>query len=476
MPTRSYTYYDFTLSLCASCLRRVDAKIIIEEGGVFMLKRCPQHGPERVLLSTDAEYYRLCRDVRKPGETPLQFNTNTHYGCPYDCGLCPDHEQHSCLTVLEVTDRCNLSCPLCYSASSPRAGRHRSLAEIDAMLDGIEANEGRADVVQVSGGEPTMHPHFFEILRRARRRSIRHLMLNTNGLRIARRRDFARQLAEFQPGFEVYLQFDSLESDALRRLRGLDLADLRRAAIDRLNEADLSTTLVVALQRGVNLHQIGEILEFARQQPCVRGVTFQPVQFAGRVPADFDGAAQRLTLAEVRQEILKQSSIFSPADLIPTPCNPDSLAMAYALKMDQHLLPLSRFADPRSLFAQAGATIVFEQNEALRENALKEMRELAGRVFSLGASAEGAAGDLNQLLCCLPAIRAPGLSYKNIFRVIIMQFLDAHSFDVRAVKRSCVHMIQPDGRMIPFDTFNLLYRDALAAQRLAPLRELASQA
>ena len=113
---RPYVYYDFTLSLCSTCLRRVDAKIIFDNDQVFMLKRCPEHGTEKTLIATDVEYYRNTRNYAKRREIPRRFNTRTHFGCPYDCGLCPDHEQHSCLTIVEVTDRCNLTCPVCYAA------------------------------------------------------------------------------------------------------------------------------------------------------------------------------------------------------------------------------------------------------------------------------------------------------------------------------------------------------------------------
>ena len=164
MPTRKYTYYDFTISLCPECLKRIDAKIVFEEGNVYMLKRCPAHGNFKVLIADDIEYYKNIRNYNKPSETPYKFNTKTHYGCPYDCGLCPDHEQHSCLTIIEITDRCNLTCPTCYAGSSPMHGRHRTLEEVKIMLATIVENEKEPDVVQISGGEPTLHPHFFDIL------------------------------------------------------------------------------------------------------------------------------------------------------------------------------------------------------------------------------------------------------------------------------------------------------------------------
>ncbi len=185
MPVRKYTYYDFTISLCPECLRRIDAKIVFEDGKVYMLKTCPEHGFHKVVIATDIEYYKNTRNYNKPSETPLKFNNKVHYGCPYDCGLCTDHEQHSCLTLVEITDRCNLACPTCYTMSSPHYGRHRTLEEVERMLDIIVASEGTPDVVQLSGGEPTIHPQFFEILDIAKTKPIKHLMVNTNGIRIA---------------------------------------------------------------------------------------------------------------------------------------------------------------------------------------------------------------------------------------------------------------------------------------------------
>src|SRR4051812_34247051 len=245
MSDRPYLFYELTNSLCATCLRKVEAKVVIQDDHVYLHKWCPEHRFQKVLISTDAEYYKLCRATQKPGQMPLKFNTPIKHGCPYDCGLCPDHEQHSCLSLIEITDQCNLTCPICYSESSPHRPTHRSLAQIEFMLDCVVRNEGEPDVVQISGGEPTVHPQFFDVLDLAKRKPIKHLMLNTNGVRIANDAAFARRLATYMPIFELYLQFDSLRADPLVALRGVDLRDVRRRALDRLNEYNLSTTLVV---------------------------------------------------------------------------------------------------------------------------------------------------------------------------------------------------------------------------------------
>jgi hypothetical protein len=459
--SRPYLFYDTAVSLCVECLRRIEAKLVIQDDLVWMYKWCPTHGSSKVLIATDAAYWRAGREVYiKPPEMPLQFNTTMHWGCPYDCGICPDHMQHACLTVLEITDHCNLKCPVCYADSGPHRPGYRDLPTIERMLDAIVANEGEPDVVQISGGEPTLHPDLFAILDAARRRPIRHLMLNTNGIRIANEPDFADRLATYGPGFEVYLQWDSLSSGVLERLRGVDLRSTRLRALEQLNRLNLSTTLVVTVARGVNDHELGDTIMFASRQRAVRGVTVQPVQYAGRTEQS-DPASERLTLTEVRQRILDQSSLFSPEDIIPVPCNPDALAMAYALKTPDGLVGLTHLVPPEVLLAGSRNTIVFEKDPQLKSRLFE--------LFSTNHSPEGQAHALGNLLCCLPHVTSPELSYDRVFRVLIMQFIDAWNFDVRAMKKSCVHIVQPDGRLIPFEAFNLLYRDA-NAQRLRELR------
>ena len=390
------------------------------------------------------------------------YNTPVKWGCPYDCGLCSDHEQHSCLTLVEINDHCNLECPICYAGSGPHRPESKDLKTIEAMLDAIVRNEGRPDVVQISRGEPTLHPDFFQILDLAKARPIQHLMVNTNGIRIAKDVEFARRLATYMPDFELYLQFDSFEQAALMDLRGADLRNSRKRALEHLNEFGISTTLVVTVKRGVNDNELGPIVDYALTQPCVRGVTFQPIQAAGRLE-HLDPATDRITLTEIRRRILAQTDVFRPEDVIPVPCHPDSLAMAYALKLEGRVIPLTGMIDPQLLINGGRNTIVFESDPAIREGLFK--------AFATNHSPQSGAVTLRDLLCCLPRVATPeNLSYENVFRVLIMQFIDAHSFDVRSVKKTCVHIAHPDGRIIPFDTYNLFYRDGLEERILQPLR------
>lgn len=447
---RPWLFYDTTASVCSTCLRQVEAKVVIKGEEVFLDKWCPAHGSERVLIADDAEYYRLCREVYvKHPEMPERFNTEMRYGCPYDCGLCPDHMQHSCLTVVEITEHCNLRCPVCYAESGPERQIHRSLAEVEAMLDAVVANEGEPDVVQLSGGEPTLHPDFFSILDAAKARPIHHLMINSNGLRLAREPEFVARLARYKPGIEIYLQFDSLRDDVLQHLRGADLAEIHERALANLEAQGISTTLVMTVKRGVNDGEIGEVIRHGLKYRCVRGVTLQPVSDAGRNLA-FEPQRHRLTVSEVRRRIAEQSGLFTLDDIVPVPCNPDTLAMGYALKLGDEIQPLTRHLKPDVLLAGPRNTIVFERDPSLRESVFK--------LFATNHSPQSQANCLSALLCCLPAVSAPSLGYENIFRVLIVQFMDAANLDLRALKKSCIHFAQADGRLIPFEAYNLFYR------------------
>ena len=451
--TAPYLFLGQTTSLCETCLQLVPAKVIAEDGCVFYLKRCHDHGVQKTLISDDVAYWKSTRDWLKPGDRPLAPHTRTEHGCPWDCGLCPDHEQHSCLALVEINEACNLSCPVCFADSAVGRGGHRPLAEVEAMLDAIVASEGEPDLVQLSGGEPTIHPQLFEILAAAKARPIRHLMLNTNGLRIAREPGFAERLAEFAPGFEIYLQLDSLKRDALMELRGADLSKVRIQALEALERVGLSTTLVVTLKQGVNDDEIPDLVRFALQWSCVRGVSFQPIQDAGRNEG-FDAARHRIVLSQVRRRIA-EAGVFALEDLVPLPCNPDQICIGYGLRDGPNVVPITSLIPRELLVAATPNTVTFESYP-----------ELQKRVFdllSLSTAQADTSEKLASLLCCLPEAAVPQqVGYAQTFRVVVTQFLDRFNFDLGTVKRSCIHFVQPDGHIIPFDTYNTFYRPGAA--------------
>jgi len=459
--TAHYLFHGQTTSLCETCLELVPAKVIIEDNKVFYLKRCRDHGVQKTLISDDVEYWRQQKLWLKPGDRPLTTQTRTEAGCPFDCGLCPDHEQHSCLALIEINEACNLACPVCFANATDIHGSHRPLVQIECMLDALVASEGEPDLVQLSGGEPTIHPEFFEILDAVKRRPIRHVMINTNGVRIAQDPAFVERLASYAPRLEVYLQFDSLNDDALMDLRGAKLSRIRQQALEALEAVGLATTLVVVVKRGVNDQEVADIIRHALTWNCVRGVTFQPVQDAGR-NEHFDARTNRVLPTQIRREVGK-SGVFATEDMIPLPCNPDQISIGYGLRQGDEVTPLTRLL-PRDLIVNGPNTISYEAYPELKAKILD--------LLSLATAQANTEEKLAGLLCCLPQAMVPEkLSYANSFRVVILQFLDRYNFDIATVKRSCVHFITEDGQIIPFDTYNTFYRkgaegaDVLARNR-----------
>lgn len=453
----NYLFLGQTVSLCATCLAPVPAKIIEEDGAIFYQKRCRTHGVQKVLISSDPDYWRAQSSWIKPSDRPMRFQSRIELGCPYDCGLCQDHEQHSCLAILEVNETCNLTCPVCFADSSPARNTSRSLTEVEAMLDALVASEGEPDLVQISGGEPTLHPQIIEILKLAKSKPIRHLMLNTNGLRIARDKAFVAELAALKPGFEVYLQFDSLKANVLQNLRGADLTRIRQQALENLNAAGISTTLVAVIKKGLNDDEVGDIINHALTWPCVRGVTFQPIQDAGRNDG-FDANRNRALLSDIRRAVITSDNPFGAQDMIPLPCNPESIAIGYGLRQGSALIPITGMLPRDMLVDAAPNTVTFEK--------FPELRRRIFDFFSLSSVQHNVSERLEALLCCLPEIEVPGdIGYDNLFRVAIVEFLDPHNFCLSRVKRSCVHFVTPEGKIVPFDTYNLFYRDEAAKAR-----------
>ena len=308
--------------------------------------------------------------------------------------------------------------------------------------------------MQISGGEPTIHPQIVEILKLCKTKPIRHVMLNTNGIRLARDPAFVAELAKLKPGFEVYLQFDSLKREALENIRGADLRKVRKQALANLEAAGISTTLVCVVKKGVNDCEIGDIVRHALAYKCVRGITFQPVQDAGR-NIDFDKNRDRMLLTDIRKAIASQAGeVFGTEDIIPLPCNPDSIAIAYGLRDGAKVTPITQLIPKSELLAAAPNTISFERYP-----------ELKNRLFdllSLASSGERTKTVLGDLLCCLPQVEVPDdLGYDKVFRIVIVQFLDKYNFCVATVKRSCIHFVTAEGKIIPFDTYNLFYRSGL---------------
>ena len=223
---RDHTFLGMTQSLCPECLALVPAKIITKGSRVYFRKRCPTHGVSEDFICSDVAQYDQMQ-YSLPGKVPPQYGVEPDKGCPYDCGLCTEHEQHTCVGLVEITSSCNLRCPMCYASSGP-GGNHLSYDECVRSIDRLVAVEGRAEVLQLSGGEPTIHPEFLRMLEYAAAQPIDIVMINTNGIRLAHDHEMLDGIARLKHRVEVYFQFDGFRTarrrGASRRVAGRDQA------------------------------------------------------------------------------------------------------------------------------------------------------------------------------------------------------------------------------------------------------------
>lgn len=481
MQLRTHTFLGLTQSLCPECLALVPAKIIEREGRVYFRKRCPTHGEREDFVCSDVEQYdRL--EFSVPGKVPRQIGAEADRGCPYDCGLCTEHEQHTCIGLVEITEACNLKCPMCYASSGP-GGRHLTFEECRSAIDRLVEVEGRPEVLQLSGGEPTIHPEFLRVLEYACAQPIDIVMINSNGLRFARDAEFLERVAQFRNRLEVYLQFDGLRDETYRALRGEELAEVKLRAVESLTRAGVRVILVTTLQPGINEDEIGAIVKFGLERPMVTGVSFQPATYSGRHVAP-ERLEQRLTFPDVIRAIAEQTDgLFREDDFMPLPCaHPNCHSLTYAYRGGGAVVPLLRFIDARKHLDLLANGITFTRPRArqLIERYLGSLSCCAGGDCG-GGEQPGASGPPPLVDLGVPnsgnsaadeffaAALAEQLSPSDVFRITITSFLDAYNFDVRRLMKCCIHHVLPSGHVIPFCAYNVLYREGHVA--LPPLRE-----
>ena len=455
-PDHNHPYMEFTRSLCSICHQVIDAAFVEQGGSVYLKKRCPEHGLHFELFEEDVNWFRQRYDFVKAA-TRTAPDTELQHGCPYDCGLCPDHEQHTCITVLEVTNACDLDCTVCYANSGVGRRSFLSLETAMRMLEHVKMREPAGlEILQISGGEPCLHPDLLHLIRAARAQGFKHVMLNTNGMRIAADREFAKALSEFETGFEVYLQYDGVAPETLTRMRPNSTARLKERALATLSEFNIPTTLAATVEAGVNDGCLAPIIQTALDMPCVRGVNFQPLAFFGRRPEPL--TANRLTISGILKRIEEQTSrLIRMDDFVPLPCNPDRIALNYLLRHSGKFVPVTRELDIRRYLEFIDNTFAFNLADFERSTGQRLLERLQGDCC-------GFASWIRDL------IPAGFLSHsgsekvrfvaENTFRISVSSFVDAHNFDMRSMKRECVHVITPDLKRIPFSAWNMLHREA----------------
>ena len=448
---RPGSLYGMTRSVCPDCLRMIDAEHITRDGAIIMRKWCPDHGWFESLIARNAERHLAQRRFNKPGTMPLYFEREFK-GCPDSCGLCPEHQQHTCLGILEITQDCNLSCPVCFADAS-HAQSHLSMAQIGDMLDRLKKCEGNPEVIQLSGGEPTRHPHLIDVIQMAYDKGYEKVLVNTNGVRIVEDPAFLDELARVDP--TVYLQFDGFESETYKRLRGRDLASLKMKAVELMSEKNMSIVLVTTLVKGVNDHEMGALVDFALDQQKVRCLNVQTATFTGRYAMKkFPGASDpmdRITLDDVVQAICEQSRHgFQMGDFYPVPCpDPACRQVTYVHKEGEQVTPIPRLVNIEDYLDY----IKNKSLVGLTDNIKKALEGL----FSMSAT-PGEKTTTNFCEACGIDVDW-GAIEEEITMIGMMHFMDEYNFDLARSKKCCVHEVLPDdGGIVPFCNYNVLRR------------------
>lgn len=453
---RDEVFVEFTRSVCPVCKKVVDAQVNLRDNKVYLRKRCVEHGPFEALVYGDAQAYLNSARFNKPGTIPLEFQTEVREGCPSDCGLCPEHKQHACLALIEVNTGCNLDCPICFADSGhQRDGFSITLEQCERMLDTYVAAEGEPEVVMFSGGEPTIHPGILEFIDAARARPIRAVVLNTNGIRLATDPGFVAGLAE--RNVMVYLQFDGFDERTHRLIRGADLRERKQKALDNCAAAGVSVMLAAAVERDLNDHEIGPIITFGIAHPAVRGVVLQPVTHAGR-HIEFDPLT-RLTNSDVITLACQQlPGWMRPSDFFPVPCCfPTCRSIAYLLADSTDVVPITRLVNVADY-------LDYVSNRVMPD---PQIRGALESLFSASAfpGTDTTEAGLDCVACGIDLPAALAEVAGKAFMLVVQDFQDPYTLNVKTLMKCCVQQLTPDGRIIPFCAYNSVgYREQVRAE------------
>lgn len=476
-----------TQSLCPECTKVIPARLFEENGKVMMEKTCPEHGDFRDCVYADVELYLKMEEWEfgdNRGLTNPAINKGAEAVCPDDCGLCSLHTSHSALANVDLTNRCNLTCPVCFANANAAGYLYEpDMAGVCVMLEALR-NERPVDgrVVQFSGGEPTIHPNFVEICAMAKEMGFTHVQAATNGIML-NDLDFAMRCKEAGLA-TLYLQFDGVTDDVYRKTRGEPLFEKKMKTIENCRKAGMKIVFVPTIVKGVNDHQLGAILKVAiNNVDTVSGISFQPVAFTGRI-ARHELEAKRYTLTDLAHDLAEQAGMFDTYDDwfplssvtpfsklmaalrgegVPTiSCHPHCSLGTYMFVDEQSrkAVPVTQFIDIPAMLqdiealAQKTEKAFFKYYHGIKawmalQKHFKQEKAPPGLTFQ--KFLDTLQGMTNKKL------GRDGMDGKFTYRTLLvagMHFMDSYNYDIERVKRCVIHYAAPDGKLYPFCTYN----------------------
>ena len=487
-----------TKSLCPECMEVIEAEVVEEDGKALIRKECPKHSRFEEVYYSDVEIYKRFERFAEIGDGVENPRTKEQRGCPFDCGICPNHKSYTVLSIIDVTNRCNLKCPICF-ANAAAAGYvyEPTFEQIKEMLINLRANKPTPPpAIQFSGGEPTIRDDLPDIVRAAKEAGFWHIEVNTNGIRFAQDIDFIKLLREAGVN-TIYLQFDGVTPEPTIKARGADILNLKFKAIENCRKAGLtSIVLVVTLVKGVNDDQLGDIIRFAaKNKDIVRCVNVQPVSFAGRISQE-DRKRWRITIPDFMKAVEQQTDgQIKTSDFYPVPftvpisrftsayvgeefmkftCHEHCGAATYVFIEDGNIIPVTRFVDVEKLFGLLDkyAAELKKGGFAVKARVLAKMVEGVPGTIDMSKAPKGL--DLPKILLKVLSTGNYDALVEFHERAILlacMHFQDAYNFDLDRIERCGIHYAVPDGRIIPFCTYNSIHRPEVERKLGVPLSE-----
>ena len=460
-----HVYYSMTKSLCAVCKQGVDAKIIVRDDKVYFDKYCSKHGHQECMVASSADWYFDCLTFLSASTPPKRVTRQVEQGCPFDCGACPSHQQKVFLPVVPITSACNLDCPICYTINKNTAAYQMTAEEMQQILGHLLEDHEELDIINFTGGEPTLHPGLLEFMEMCRQAGIRRLTVSTNGLKLMDEA-YLRKLSQLD--VRVILSFDTFSPETDRKLLGANTVSRKLKLLELLAEHDVTTTLLPAIAAGYNDSEVGDILELVLSRPNICSLELHTMTFTGQGGTGFSRSG-RITIPDLQRRISESTGDrISSFDFVPSPlAHPHCYSICYLLLLeDGKYIPFTRIMPRQKMYELLQESLYIEPRDQLEE----VFRETIDRLWANPDAVPESAAVLKALKRMLRSLYPPDQAALPIDQrrrmaerftkaIYIHSHMDEESFDVSRVMKCCVGVPDAEGGNIPTCSYNVLYRE-----------------
>jgi uncharacterized radical SAM superfamily Fe-S cluster-containing enzyme len=468
-PTK-HVYYGLTKSLCKVCRQSVDAKIQFRDNKVWFNKFCPTHGHEEVLVASSVEWYLDALSFVSPATPPRGDTKPVKAGCPFDCGPCKSHQQKVFMPVVPITSACNLDCPICYTVNKnddPYMMTKESFAKI---LDHLKQQHDEIDIINFTGGEPTLHPDLPELLRMSRAAGIRRLTVSTNGLRL-KKEEYVKAMAECDA--RIVLSLDTFDDAVDMKLLGATTTKTKLEVLDLLQKHDVTTTILPAVAAGLNDRDVPRLLETVLQRPNVVSLEMHTLTFTGQGGVGFERSA-RITTPDLHAIVEEHTKgRIGPKDFVPSPvAHPHCYSIAYVLVLDgapptltSGYVPFTRFMSRARVFDLLSDSLYMQPREKVERYLAEAIDDIwaneesvpeADRVL---ATLKRLIGDMFPSSGAIALDKRQKIAERASKAIYIHSHMDEENFDVSRIMKCSIGVPETDGSNIPTCSYNILYRE-----------------